>query len=281
MNMKVKTFFAMVLSALLLIQLPIVVFASSLPEPEVFPDEAAGTAELINTGTTEDAVWTYEATANSGYGFEVWEFGTITNQEDVTNNGANPNYSYQPYNDNPFTPTNEQLSGISKVIALFIPISEPEEEEEPAPAPTVEYKEPEPQEEPAIPDSVAMINTDAGNALPTTELGTADVPTKTISLSLYKVTPAQFTNAVKNVVEKAAPNGAVVIATDKEACLNRAMIEALAKRPDVAMNIVFTRNGKKLRITIPAGYNVLELLDANGYCGYQYLESLFGASTIG
>ena len=58
------------------------------------------------------------------------------------------------------------------------------------------------------------------------------------------------------------------------------MIEAFASRPDIDVNVVFTYNGKRLKVVITAGYDVRSLLDSNGYCGFLRLMSILGSTEI-
>ena len=103
---------------------------------------------------------------------------------------------------------------------------------------------------------------------------------KTIAFSVSNVTPAQYKNAVIENVTSAPANGAFNIVTDEVACFDTKMIEAFASRPDVDVNVVFTYNGRKIKVVIPAGYDVRSLLDANGYCGYLRLLSLLGGTDL-
>ena len=54
----------------------------------------------------------------------------------------------------------------------------------------------------------------------------------------------------------------------------------MESRPDVAINIVFKHDGVKKRVVIPAGYNVRQLLDENGFCGYLKLAEMLGFTIL-
>ncbi|MCR4989598.1 MAG: hypothetical protein K6A38_01870 [Lachnospiraceae bacterium] len=60
------------------------------------------------------------------------------------------------------------------------------------------------------------------------------------------------------------------------------MLDELAARPDVTLNLKFREKGYKggevRTVTIPAGYDVASLKDANGYAGFLYLMGVFGAN---
>ncbi len=103
---------------------------------------------------------------------------------------------------------------------------------------------------------------------------------KTVAFSVSNVTPVQYKNAIIENVTSAPANGAFNIVTDQVSCFDTKMIEAFASRPDVDVNVVFTYNGRKIKVVIPAGYDVRSLLDANGYCGYLRLLSLLGGTDL-
>ncbi len=106
-------------------------------------------------------------------------------------------------------------------------------------------------------------------------------PARTVSYNIANVTPAQYKASVIENVAAAPASGAFNIETDRVSCFDRTMIEAIAARPDIDVNVVFTYGGKKLKVTIPAGYNVRSLLDEGGYCGFLRLMALLGATELG
>ena len=129
-------------------------------------------------------------------------------------------------------------------------------------------------------DGINIITTEQGNALPTLELGNAVAVTKSVSLDISKITPAQFRDVVKTTVQTVPAGGMAVIETNEVATLDKNMIEAMALRPDVSYNIVFMDGGIKKRIVIPAGLDVRSLLDENGYCGFLRLAALLGFTVL-
>ena len=136
-----------------------------------------------------------------------------------------------------------------------------------------ELKEAEPQ--------IVIVSTDAGNELPTTGLGDAAVPTKTLALDISTVTPAQYKEAVENTIKSVGAGGNLVLETSVVSCFDTAMIETLASRNDISVDVVFMHNGQKMLVRIPAGYDVKTLLDENGYCGFLRLADMLGYSIIG
>ncbi len=107
-----------------------------------------------------------------------------------------------------------------------------------------------------------------------------DKAATSVSMDLGKVTPIQYKNAVIQNVATAPSNGALNIETDRVSVLDSKMIQAIASRPDIDVNVVFTYLGRRIKVTIPAGYDVSKLLDDYGYCGYLRLLSILGGTDI-
>ncbi len=81
-----------------------------------------------------------------------------------------------------------------------------------------------------------------------------------------------FINSVKN-----APQGAIVrLETSMISCFDKMMLEALAARPDVTLEVVFPLDGETVATSIPEGSDVLTLLDENGYCGFLNVLATYG-----
>ena len=129
-------------------------------------------------------------------------------------------------------------------------------------------------------EGINIVTTESGNALPTAELGNAVATTKTVILDIQKITPAQYRDVVKNTVQSVPAGGVAVIETNDLSVLDRNIIAAMESRPDVAINIIFKHDGVKKRVVIPAGYNVRQLLDENGFCGYLKLAEMLGFTIL-
>ena len=82
----------------------------------------------------------------------------------------------------------------------------------------------------------------------------------------------QFIKAVKN----APANGIVKLETAQISVFDKMMLEALATRPDVTLELSFPLEKEIVTTVIPAGSNVLGVLDETGYCGYLKVLSVFG-----
>lgn len=67
----------------------------------------------------------------------------------------------------------------------------------------------------------------------------------------------------------------VVITTRRWVSFNRAVFEAMAERPDVAVTVNYQYDGTLYEVTIPAGSDVSNLVDENGFCGFRCLDQVF------
>jgi len=105
-------------------------------------------------------------------------------------------------------------------------------------------------------------------------------PARTVSYNMSSITPIQYKESIISNVAATPQGGAMNIETDRVACLDSKMIAAIASRPDIDVNVVFTYGGKKLKVTIPAGYDVSKLLDEYGYCGFLRLMSILGSTEL-
>ena len=130
------------------------------------------------------------------------------------------------------------------------------------------------------------VTPNGANALPTV-LGAyigeeaSNVPveaTKIVKVSAGNLTAIEYKNAFIKTVTEAPQDATVILETAMCSCLDKAMVDALATRPDVSVQIVFPKDKtgtENYSVTIPAGYDVSSLVDENGYCGFMYLNSIF------
>lgn len=97
----------------------------------------------------------------------------------------------------------------------------------------------------------------------------------------YEIAQQSFQESIIKQIEKLPATGGTIEIDMKEyISFNKKTLEALAKRPDADVLVTYSWMGKKYRIRIPAGYDMLSLLDANGYCGCLYLNAVFGQELI-
>lgn len=115
-----------------------------------------------------------------------------------------------------------------------------------------------------------------GQSAASNEENTAAVEKYSASFVKYAAGQKQAQQLIKSV----APGGNCVVELEEFISFNRKTLEALAKRPDVSMTVIYKWNGVKYKVTIPAGYNVLDLLNEDGYCGCLYLNAIFGSEVV-
>ena len=86
-----------------------------------------------------------------------------------------------------------------------------------------------------------------------------------------------WTQNVAKKITNATPSKKLTVSTAIYTSFPSYVIEALDKRPDVTLVVNWTSNdGQELTFTIPAGTDVMKVLDANGFAGFLYLQGLFG-----
>ena len=88
-----------------------------------------------------------------------------------------------------------------------------------------------------------------------------------------------FQGDIARQIEVAPENFTIKVKTSLYINFNKQVMEALAKRPDVSLQVSFLRKeytGDHLSFTIPAGEDTMSLLDENGYSGFIYLGNKYG-----
>ena len=101
---------------------------------------------------------------------------------------------------------------------------------------------------------------------------------------LYRVPTSAYYVFNKNTQDKIknAKQGATVkIETSRWISFHKMVMQALADRPDVSLEVSFLDGeykGNRVSFTIPAGTDTLSLLDENGFSGFLYLAGKFGTA---
>ncbi|MBE5837259.1 beta strand repeat-containing protein [Butyrivibrio sp.] len=116
------------------------------------------------------------------------------------------------------------------------------------------------------------------NAAPAVEGAAA--PSRVLSLNVSELTPAQLQTAVVDNISSTPSGGTLRIETTTASCFDQKMLETFAQKGDIDIEVLFTYGGKKLRVVIPAGYDITKLLDEKGYCGYLRLAEILGATEV-
>ena len=87
----------------------------------------------------------------------------------------------------------------------------------------------------------------------------------------------EFQKAVRSQIKKAAPGAVLEVDGKNWMSFDRSTMEELSKRKDLTVVVRFRYLGKRWRVVVPAGYAVQTLLNQEGYSGFLYLSSVFGA----
>ena len=89
-----------------------------------------------------------------------------------------------------------------------------------------------------------------------------------------------FLQESADAIRNAALGEQVTICTDRWISFDRRVAKALAGRPDVSVKLAYRYGGENCVLVIPAGEDWISLLDENGFCGFRYLNQLFGAEQL-
>ena len=101
-----------------------------------------------------------------------------------------------------------------------------------------------------------------------------DIQTR-VPITAYYV----FNKNTTDKIRKAGQGATVKIETSRFISFHKMVMDALAERPDVTLEISFLDGeykGNRVTVTIPAGTDALSLLDENGFVGFLYLASKYG-----
>lgn len=91
---------------------------------------------------------------------------------------------------------------------------------------------------------------------------------------------AAFLRETVQAVENARDGETVTVSTQRWISFDQTVFDALARRPQVAVNICYRYGGEGCTVTIPAGTERDRLTDENGFCGFRYLDQIFGGEEI-
>ncbi len=97
--------------------------------------------------------------------------------------------------------------------------------------------------------------------------------TRKIANSAY----GMFCNATADKISKAAENATVEMETEIWSALPKSVIDAIKERRDLTVNLTLTYQNKKYPLSIPAGYDMSVLEEADWY-GVLYLNQFFGVA---
>ena len=89
-----------------------------------------------------------------------------------------------------------------------------------------------------------------------------------------------FLQESADAIRNAALEEQVTICTDRWISFDGRVAKALADRPDVSVKLAYRYKGEAYALEIPAGEDWISLLDENGFCGFRYLDQLFGTEHL-
>lgn len=101
-----------------------------------------------------------------------------------------------------------------------------------------------------------------------------------IVVPAYAAAQKQFQTEIAAQLATLPVDGTLKLDMKDSISFNRKTFEILAQRNDVDVQITYTWNGTKYMVVIPAGYDILSLLNEDGYCGCLYLNSIFGSTEL-
>lgn len=79
---------------------------------------------------------------------------------------------------------------------------------------------------------------------------------------------------------RSAQTDQVIIDTQHWVSFDKTVLDAIADRRDVTIVVNYKYQGKKYSVTIPCGADVSGLADKDGFCGFRYLDQVFGGMEI-
>jgi hypothetical protein len=126
----------------------------------------------------------------------------------------------------------------------------------------------------------AIIVTNGSFTQDSNPLSSGNIPSRVLSLKVTELTPEQYQACIVDNIASMPSGGILRIEADSIACFDRIILNALSLRSDVSLEVVFMHEGKKLRVVIPAGYKVEDLLDDKGYSGFLRLADILGATEV-
>lgn len=85
-----------------------------------------------------------------------------------------------------------------------------------------------------------------------------------------------FLDQAAGIIYGARQGDQVVIATDRWISFDERVLDAIGERADLSILIRYRDQGKEHQILLPAGTDVSSLGDENGFCGFRYLNQIFG-----
>ncbi len=99
-------------------------------------------------------------------------------------------------------------------------------------------------------------------------------PTTMIPASAYP----KFNSFLVKKIQGAEEGSTLSVNAGPWTSINKPVADAFTEKGDIGLAIKYTQGGVPLQVTIPAGTNLSEQLDENGYIGFPKLARLYGAA---
>lgn len=90
-----------------------------------------------------------------------------------------------------------------------------------------------------------------------------------------------FLNQAAGIIYGAQQGEQVVISTDRWMSFDERVLDAVSRREDVSVLIRYLDQGEEHQVLLPAGTDAGSLGDENGFCGFRYLNQIFGEKIDG
>lgn len=90
-----------------------------------------------------------------------------------------------------------------------------------------------------------------------------------------------FLNQAAGIIYGAQQGEQVVISTDRWMSFDARVLDAVGKREDVSVLIRYLDQGEEHQVLLPSGTDAVSLGDENGFCGFRYLNQIFGEKIDG
>ncbi len=232
------------------------------------PDGTNGTTKYYINVTGGNGSGTITIAAEDGY--EVKQSG----QADVTGfnytltkQGRNYVLNITGYNGNSIVLSPKMFGLVVEAIQQTNPTPAPLPSPEPSPSP-IPNPGPAPSPEPA--DTTMR----AGLVNPYGTIGLANTMDQTAITALA----ANEAAIIAEINAMSASGGVVSVPNLAQTGLSASIVTALASKNDVPINLTYTVGGITYKLVIPAGFNLLSLLNAYGGIDFTTLIAAFGAS---
>ncbi len=111
-------------------------------------------------------------------------------------------------------------------------------------------------------------------------LGAERVATRTASIKVAQISNAQYKETIIGNINATPAGGMLRIETDRISCFDKAMLEAFARKSNIDLEVLFPIGGRKMKVIIPAGFDINKLLDEKGYCGFLRLLAILGGEVV-